>query len=131
MNLLDHVIDDKVVSGPYASKSLMTSNIPIVPCYKMFHLAMQQSYQFVLEWLQTKQRQSLFPIGIYPKKKKKDFFSHSQLYVTMSRDGNHDKLKILRKRKTRRINSSPKTLSIHFFHENIYISFWKWHAYWA
>ena len=44
MNLLDYVIDAKLVTGPHADKSLMTPRIPIILSDKLF--------PFVTQWRQ-------------------------------------------------------------------------------
>ncbi len=96
--LYDHVIDATVATGVHVGKRIMVPRIPTCPTESVFPFRMQRR-QFPLRrcfgmTANKAQGQGLQKIGIYLKKQ---FFSHGQLYVAMSRVGSKKNLKILTK----------------------------------
>ena len=94
--LNDHIIDATVASGLHSGQRLFIPRIPIVPSEGLFPFQLQRR-QFPVRpafavTANKAQGQTLDTVGIYLGK---DFFSHGQLYVAMSRVGDPAKLKIL------------------------------------
>ena len=96
--MYDHVIDATVATGVHVGQSIMIPRIPTCPTESIFPFKMQRR-QFPLRrcfamTANKAQGQGLRKIGIYLKKQ---FFSHGQLYVAMSRVSAKRNLKILTK----------------------------------
>ena len=92
----DHVLEAVVATGVYAGTHIFIPRIPVSPSDLIFPFRMQRR-QFPVRpcfamTANKAQGQTLSRIGIYLPK---DFFSHGQLYVAMSRVGNRDNVKIL------------------------------------
>jgi len=94
--LHDHIIDATVATGVHVGKRLLIPRIPLVPSENLFPFHMQRrQFPVRIAFAMTSnkaQGQTLSRLGIYLEK---DFFSHGQLYVAMSRVGNPNDLKIL------------------------------------
>jgi len=85
-----------VATGVHVGKRLLIPRIPLVPSENLFPFHMQRrQFPVRIAFAMTSnkaQGQTLSRLGIYLEK---DFFSHGQLYVAMSRVGNPNDLKIL------------------------------------
>ena len=96
--LHDHVIEASIAYGVHAGKKLFIPRIPIAPSENIFPFQMQRrQFPIRLAFAMTAnkaQGQTLSKVGLYLEK---DFFSHGQLYVGISRVGNANDLKILTK----------------------------------
>ena len=98
--LHDHVIEASIAYGVHAGKKLFIPRIPIAPSENVYVYPFQmQRRQFPIRLAfamtaNKAQGQTLAKVGLYLEK---DFFSHGQLYVGMSRAGNANDLKILTK----------------------------------
>ena len=94
--LHDHVIEATVAYGVHAGKRLFIPRIPLAPSENLFPFHMQRrQFPIRLAFAMTAnkaQGQTLNKVGLYLEK---DFFSHGQLYVAMSRVGNPNNLSIL------------------------------------
>ena len=96
--MYDHVIDATVATGVHVGQRIMIPRIPTCPSESIFPFKMQRR-QFPLRrcfamTANKAQGQGLNKIGIYLKKQ---FFSHGQLYVALSRVGCKQNVKILAK----------------------------------
>ena len=96
--MYDHAIDATVATGVHVGRRIMVPRIPTCPTESVFPFRMQRR-QFPLRkcfgmTANKSQGQGLKKIGIYLKR---DFFSHGQLYVAMSRVGSKKNIKILAK----------------------------------
>ena len=96
--LYDHVIDVAVATGVHVGRRMMIPRIPTCPTESIFPFRMQRR-QFPLRTCfamtaNKSQGQGLKRIGIYLKKQ---FFSHGQLYVALSRVSSKKNIKILAK----------------------------------
>ncbi|XP_014784040.1 uncharacterized protein LOC106879115 [Octopus bimaculoides] len=99
VSLHDHVIEAVVASGPYAGSTLLIPRTPHV------YQEMEFPFTFTRKQFPIKpasaltcnktQRQTFEQIGIYLPTQ---FFSHSQLYVTLSRVRKKANVKILAER---------------------------------
>ncbi|XP_014673789.1 PREDICTED: uncharacterized protein LOC106814041 [Priapulus caudatus] len=96
--LNDHVIDATIASGVHVGKKLFIPRVSLSPSENLYPFKLQRR-QFPVRTAfamtsNKAQGQTLARVGIYLEK---DFFSHGQLYVAMSRVGNPNNLKILTK----------------------------------
>ncbi len=92
----DHVIEATITMGVHAGKQIFIPRIPISPSDTTFPFRMQRR-QFPIRpcfamTANKSQGQTLSKVGLYLTK---DFFSHGQLYVAMSRVGDKRNIKIL------------------------------------
>lgn len=97
-NMHDHVIEATVAMGVHAGKQIFIPRIPISPSDTTLPFKMQRR-QFPVKpsfamTANKSQGQTLSKVGLYLSK---DFFSHGQLYVAMSRVGDKQNIKILSK----------------------------------
>ena len=93
-----HLIVAIVATGVHAGKELFIPQIPIAPSDNVFPFQMQRC-QFPIRLCfgmtaNKAQGQTLKEVGIYLRK---DFFSHGQLYVSISRVGDPTKVKVYSK----------------------------------
>lgn len=92
----DHVIDAEVANGSHAGNRLCIPRVPLAPSDNLFPFQMQRrQFPVKLCFAMTSnkaQGQTLKRVGIYLQK---DFFSHGQLYVAMSRVGSVYDIKLL------------------------------------
>ena len=94
----DHIIDATIASGIHVGKKLFIPRISLSPSENLYPFKLQRR-QFPVRpaFAMTSnkaQGQTLARVGIYLEK---DFFSHGQLYVSMSRVGNPDNVKVMTK----------------------------------
>ena len=94
--LNDHIIDATVATGIHVGKRIFIPRIPLAPSDNLFPFQMQRrQFPVRLSFAMTSnksQGQTLERCGIYLEK---DFFSHGQLYVAMSRVGRFENVKLL------------------------------------
>ncbi len=96
--MYDHVIDVTVATGVHVGRRIMIPRISTCPTESVFPFRMKRR-QFPLRkcfgmTANKSQGQGLKKVGIYLKK---DFFSHGQVYVAMSRVSSKKNIKILAK----------------------------------
>ena len=94
--LNDHIIDATIAGGLHIGERLFIPRIPIAPSEGLFPFQLQRR-QFPVRpafavTANKAQGQTLDAVGIYLGK---DFFSHGQLYVSMSRVGDPGKLTLM------------------------------------
>ncbi|XP_072013683.1 uncharacterized protein [Amphiura filiformis] len=93
-----HIIDATIASGIHVGRKLFIPRISLSPSENLYPFRLQRR-QFPIKSAfamtsNKSQGQTLSRVGIYLEK---DFFSHGQLYVSMSRVGHPDNLRILSK----------------------------------